>query len=109
MSQLLSPFCFCLVVFFRTKTLEKTRTAIHSLTQMAPKSALKITDNGRTESVDIDDIDKGDHLLVKTDAQVPVDGVIDEGEGYLNEASVTGESQQRKKRKRRRCFCWNFF
>ncbi|MDN6265242.1 MAG: cadmium-translocating P-type ATPase [Tetragenococcus halophilus] len=92
-------FLFLFGSFLEQKTLEKTRTAIHSLTQMAPKSALKITDNGRTESVDIDDIDKGDHLLVKTDAQVPVDGVIDEGEGYLNEASVTGESQQRKKEK----------
>lgn len=92
-------FLFLFGSFLEQKTLEKTRTAIHSLTQMAPKSALKITSNGRTESVDIDDIDKGDHLLVKTGAQVPVDGVIDEGEGYLNEASVTGESQQRKKEK----------
>ena len=92
-------FLFLFGSFLEQKTLEKTRTAIHSLTQMAPKSALKITGNGRTESVDIDDIDKGDHLLVKTGAQVPVDGIIDDGEGYLNEASVTGESQQRKKEK----------
>lgn len=92
-------FLFLFGSFLEQKTLEKTRTAIHSLTQMAPKSALKITNDGSTESVEIDDIAKGDRLLVKTGAQVPVDGVIDEGEGYLNEASVTGESQQRKKEK----------
>lgn len=90
-------FLFLFGSFLEQKTLEKTRTAIQSLTKMAPKSALKITADGETESVKIDDIAKDDHLLVKTGAQVPVDGTIYEGEGYLDEASVTGESQQSKK------------
>lgn len=90
-------FLFLFGSFLEQKTLEKTRTAIQSLTKMAPKSALKITADGENESVEIDDIAKDDRLLVKTGAQVPVDGTIYEGEGYLNEASVTGESQQSKK------------
>lgn len=90
-------FLFLFGSFLEQKTLEKTRTAIQSLTKMAPKSALKITADGENESVEIDDIAKDDRLLVKTGAQVPVDGTIYEGEGYLDEASVTGESQQSKK------------
>ncbi len=93
-------FLFLFGSFLERKTLEKTRTAIQSLTKMAPKSALKILDDGTSETVEIEAIAKDDRLLVKTGGQVPVDGVIDEGEGYLDEASVTGESKQRKKGKR---------
>ncbi|MDN5810855.1 MAG: heavy metal translocating P-type ATPase [Tetragenococcus halophilus] len=92
-------FLFLFGSFLERKTLEKTRTAIQSLTRMAPKSALKILDDGTSETVEIEAIAKDDRLLVKTGGQVPVDGVIDEGEGYLDEASVTGESKQRKKGK----------
>ena len=31
-------------------------------------------------------------LLVKTGAKIPVDGTVLSGEGYINEASITGES-----------------
>ncbi|MCF1685686.1 heavy metal translocating P-type ATPase [Tetragenococcus halophilus] len=92
-------FLFLFGSFLEQKTLEKTRTAIQSLTKMAPKSALKILDNGSSKTVEIENIVKGDRLLVKTGSQVPVDGIIDEGEGYLDEASVTGESKQRRKGK----------
>ncbi|GMA07546.1 haloacid dehalogenase [Tetragenococcus halophilus subsp. flandriensis] len=92
-------FLFLFGSFLEQKTLEKTRTAIQSLTKMAPKSALKILDDGSSKTVAIEDIAKDDRLLVKTGSQVPVDGIIDEGKGYLDEASVTGESKQRKKGK----------
>lgn len=57
---------------------------------MAPESALKKQmDNGEFEEVDVDDIDEGDILLVKTGAKVP-DGIVLTGEGHINEASITG-------------------
>ena len=40
----------------------------------------------------IEEVDVGDVLLVKTGAKVPVDGTVLSGEGYVNEASITGES-----------------
>src|SRR5690625_1493280 len=49
-------------------------------------------DNGEFEEVDVDDVDEGDILLVKTGAKVPVDGTVLTGEGHINEASITGES-----------------
>ncbi|MDX9985049.1 heavy metal translocating P-type ATPase, partial [Sphaerochaeta sp.] len=38
------------------------------------------------------DVDVGDTLLVKTGAKVPVEGTVISGEGYINEASITGEA-----------------
>lgn len=101
-------FLFLFGSFLEQRTLEKTRTAIQSLMKMAPKNALKIMDNNTTEKIEIDNISKNDRLLVKTGAQVPVDGVIYEGTGYLNEASVTGESQQNKKREGEEVFAGTF-
>ncbi len=46
----------------------------------------------------------GDVLLVKTGAKIPVDGLVLIGEGYINEASITGESVPVNKRKDLRVF-----
>ena len=86
-------FLFTFGGFLEKKTLEKTRSSIKELTQMAPTTAL--TADG--EEIDIDEVEVDDELLVKTGAQVPVDGVIYEGSGYVNEASITGESREIKK------------
>ena len=49
-------------------------------------------ESGDFTEVQIDEVDVGDVLLVKTGAKVPVDGTVLSGEGYVNEASITGES-----------------
>lgn len=90
-------FLFLFGALLEQKTLEKTRSAISQLTKMAPASALLLDEAGTIEKVDIDEVVAGDLLLVKTGAQVPVDGVITEGRGHLNEASVTGEAQMAAK------------
>ncbi|MFY1067242.1 heavy metal translocating P-type ATPase [Enterococcus sp. AD013-P3] len=90
-------FLFLFGALLEQKTLEKTRSAISQLTKMAPASALLLDEAGTIEKVDIDEVVAGDLLLVKTGAQVPVDGVISEGRGHLNEASVTGEAQMAAK------------
>ncbi|WP_338207794.1 heavy metal translocating P-type ATPase [Lactiplantibacillus paraxiangfangensis] len=86
-------FLFLFGSYLESKTLQKTRTAIKGLTDMSPTTATLVTDNG-TEEVDVDDVDEGDVVLVKTGSQVPVDGEVVEGSGYLNEASITGEARQ---------------
>lgn len=58
---------------------------------MAPESALRQMDDGAFEEVEVDAVDEGDILLVKTGAKVPVDGTVLSGEGHINEASITGE------------------
>ena len=58
---------------------------------MAPK-VLKLKEDGEFEEVDVDEVDVGDVLLVKTGAKVPVDGTVLTGDGHVNESSITGES-----------------
>ncbi len=79
--------------------MNKTRSAIKELTEIAPQRALKLMENGKFKEVEIDEVDVGDILLVKTGARVPVDGTVLTGEGYINEASITGESVPVSKKK----------
>lgn len=90
-------FLFLFGNYLEQKTLEKTRSSVKSLTKMAPTTAELVNDNGQTETVDVDDLDEGDHVLVKPGGQIPVDGKIISGTGYMNEASITGESTPVKK------------
>ncbi|HQO73192.1 MAG TPA: heavy metal translocating P-type ATPase, partial [Sedimentibacter sp.] len=85
-------FLFLFGAYLEQRTLNQTRSAIKELTEMAPESALKQMENGEFEEVEVDEVDVGDILLVKTGAKVPVDGTVLAGEGYINEASITGES-----------------
>lgn len=90
-------FLFLFGALLEQKTLEKTRSAISALTKMAPATAILVGAEGELEKVAIDEVNVGDRLLVKTGAQVPVDGIIASGSGHLNEASVTGESKMAAK------------
>lgn len=90
-------FLFLFGNYLEQKTLEKTRSSVKSLTQMAPTTAELVNEDGQTETVDVDDLDEGDHVLVKPGGQIPVDGKIIDGTGYMNEASITGESTPVKK------------
>lgn len=85
-------FLFLFGTYLEQRTLNKTRSAIKKLTEMAPESALKQMENGEYIEVEVDDVAEGDMLLVKTGAKVPVDGTIVNGEGSINESSITGES-----------------
>lgn len=85
------PFLFQLGAFLELKTLEHTRHEVKSLVNMAPKSANRIRNN-EEETIDIDEIEIGDVILIRPGDMVPVDGIIVEGEGLFNEAAITGES-----------------
>lgn len=85
-------FLFLFGAYLEQRTLNKTRSAIKELTEMAPETAMKKMEDGEFEEVDIFDVDEGDILLVRTGAGVPVDGTVLTGEGHINEASITGES-----------------
>ncbi|HIZ96881.1 MAG TPA: HAD-IC family P-type ATPase, partial [Candidatus Ligilactobacillus excrementavium] len=86
-------FLFLAGHFLEQATLSKTRKAIKSLTEMAPEVSLKKDQTGKFVEVSIDEVTQGDTLLVKTGGKVPVDGKVISGSGYVNEASITGESK----------------
>jgi Cd2+/Zn2+-exporting ATPase len=100
-------FLFLLGHLLEQKTLERTRSAIQKLVKLAPATAWRLIGNA-AEEIDIDEVAMGDRLLVKTGAQVPVDGYVIKGTGYLNEANVTGESNPVFKEKNDQVFAGTF-
>ena len=69
----------------------KTTDAIKSLIQLAPKTANVIRD-GEEVNVPVSEVKKGDIFTVRPGENIPVDGVIIEGETAVNESALTGES-----------------
>jgi Cu+-exporting ATPase len=70
---------------------EKTSGAIRALLDLAPKTAVRVTDTGADETVQIDTIAVGDLLRVRPGEKVPVDGELIEGRAAVDESMVTGE------------------
>ena len=69
----------------------KTTDALKSLMQLAPKTATLVRD-GQEVTVSIDEVAKGDIFVVRPGENIPVDGVIIEGDSAVNESALTGES-----------------
>ncbi len=69
----------------------KTTDALKSLIKLAPQTAVLIKD-GSEVTVPIEQVQKGDIFAVRPGENIPVDGVVIEGESAVNEAALTGES-----------------
>lgn len=69
----------------------KTTDALKGLMKLAPKEAVLIK-GGRELTVPIDEVKVGDIFAVRAGENIPVDGVVIEGSGTVNEAALTGES-----------------
>jgi heavy metal translocating P-type ATPase len=70
---------------------EKTSGAIKALLDLAPKTAIRVRQDGSDETVQIDTIQPGELLRVRPGEKVPVDGELVEGKGTVDESMVTGE------------------
>lgn len=69
----------------------KTTDALKSLMELAPKTATLIKD-GQEVTVSIEEVQIGDEFVVRPGENIPVDGIVLEGSGAVNEAALTGES-----------------
>ena len=69
----------------------KTSDAIKKLMNLSPKEAVVIR-NGNEVKISIDDVIKGDIVVVKPGEKVPVDGIIISGSSSIDESMITGES-----------------
>ena len=68
----------------------RTNTALKELLKLAPNKATRVV-NGKEEVISANQIERGDILRVKPGDKIPVDGVIEEGEGNIDESMITGE------------------
>jgi Cu+-exporting ATPase len=69
----------------------QTSSAIKELLRLSPETATVIFDDGSEETVDLKHVQVGQKLRVKANEKIPTDGVILEGETYIDESMVTGE------------------
>lgn len=69
----------------------KAKSELKSLLDNTPSKA-HLLKNGNVTDVDIDDVKVGDKILVRPKEQVPVDGLVIDGQSEIDESSLTGES-----------------
>jgi Cu+-exporting ATPase len=70
---------------------ERTGGAIRALLDLAPKTALRILKDGKTETVPLASVKVGDVLRVRPGDKVPIDGTVIEGRSAVDESMLTGE------------------
>jgi P-type Cu+ transporter len=70
---------------------EKTGGAIRALLDLAPKTALRVLKDGKTETVPLAQVKVGDALRVRPGDKIPIDGTVIEGRSAVDESMLTGE------------------
>ena len=74
-----------------TRSKGRTTDALKGLMRLAPKTATVVRDGAETV-VPIEEVRKGDRFVVRPGEHIPVDGVVLEGSGAVDESALTGES-----------------
>ncbi|MFO7847455.1 MAG: heavy metal translocating P-type ATPase, partial [Balneolaceae bacterium] len=67
--------------------------ALEELAELLPGKAHRLRDDESTEDVPVDELQKGDKVLIKPGEKVPADGDVVKGQSSVNEAMLTGESK----------------
>ncbi len=80
---------------FQSYAVGKSRQSISEMMDICPEYA-NIERGGGLEQVDPDDVEVGSIIVVKPGERVPLDGIVTEGESYIDTAALTGESVPRK-------------
>lgn len=81
---------------FQSYAVGKSRKSIKELMDIVPELAHIEREDGTVDTVDPDEVEVGDMLLVKPGERVPVDGIVRQGESMVNTAALTGESVPRE-------------
>ncbi len=95
------PEALAVMLFYQTGELfqdlavDRSRRSIAEMMSIAPEYANVLRD-GRLEKADPEDVGVGDTIMVLPGEKIPLDGVVLEGESYLDTAALTGESVPRR-------------
>lgn len=84
-------FLFILGDYLESRTIEKTRSSIRSLMDLAPDQARVRRPEGEVV-LSPNEVVRGDLIIVKPGEKIAVDGSVIEGSAYVNQAAITGES-----------------
>src|SRR5690625_7804469 len=81
-------FLFLFGAYLEVRTLEKTRTSLQTLMDMAPLEAT-VLKNGERMTIPIDEVVVGDRIVIQSGEKVSIDGKILSGQAFINEAAIT--------------------
>lgn len=84
-------FLFSLGHALEHLAMDRARKAIEALAELAPKTAV-VQRNGREMEVRVEELLRGDRVIVKPGQRIPADGQVDAGTSAVDQAPVTGES-----------------
>jgi Cd2+/Zn2+-exporting ATPase len=84
-------FLFMLGDYLEARTIEKTRSSIKALLDMAPSTA-RVRRDGEECTVGASDVVLGDIVVVRPGERIAVDGTVLEGSAYVDQSAITGES-----------------
>lgn len=77
--------------YLEAKSKSKTSDALGKLVDLAPKNAVVIR-GGVEQTIPAEQVIAGDIVVIRPGEGIPVDGVVIEGHGYVDQAAITGES-----------------
>nr|WP_243700144.1 cation-translocating P-type ATPase [Paracoccus versutus] len=83
---------FSLSTTLEQRAMGRARHAVEALMALRPDTALRRAPDGTVTEVPVGDLVAGDMVVLRPGARVPADGEVAEGEGSLDEATITGES-----------------
>ncbi len=81
--------------WFQGYAVGKSRNSISEMMSIAPEYA-NLETQGGTEETDPEDVHPGDIIVVRPGEKIPLDGVVIEGESFIDTAALTGESVPRR-------------
>ncbi|WP_245577360.1 heavy metal translocating P-type ATPase [Nisaea denitrificans] len=85
-------FFFALSLYLESWSVGRARNAVAALLDLAPPSARVIRDDGVEAVVPAERVAVGDRFVVRGGDRVPLDGVVTDGAGAVDQAPITGES-----------------
>lgn len=80
---------------FQGYAVGKSRQSISDMMNICPEYA-NIEENGKLKQIDPDDVEVGSMIVIKPGERIPLDGIVIEGESFIDTAALTGESVPRK-------------
>ena len=89
---------FSLAEVLEHRAMGRARRAVEALMALRPDTALRLRADGSTEEVAVSALKKGERLVLRPGARVPVDGRVVDGVGDIDESTITGEAIPVEKR-----------
>lgn len=85
-------FLFLFGDYLEMRTLEKTRSSLRDLMDMAPQEAVILQGNGTKKKISVENLQEGDCIVIYSGGKIAVDGKVSFGNALVNESTITGES-----------------